>query len=124
MELLNVRSVQRLADMRFVAGLFEKREIVDELDQYIYKGDHNPRLCGDIKWRAAHMNSENSYWESVRSDISWQLSEGSALSMHGPLTSNRALERMVDKQALGQHSFFKNAQLVRDSFRTFYRTDG
>ena len=111
--------------MRFVAGLFKSSEISDELDhQYIYRGDHNQTLRDDVKWRAGHMNTENSYWESVRSDISWQLSDGSSLSMNGPLKSNRPLERTVDQQALAQHPFFKNAQLVRDSFRTFYRSDG
>ena len=70
MELLNIQSAQRLADMRFVASLFESRQVVDEPDKHVFRDDHNARLRCDVKGRAHHEGIENFHWESVRSDIS------------------------------------------------------
>jgi len=54
----------------------------------------------------------------------WQLSEGLAMGMQGPRDGLRPLTRYVDKQTLSSHPFYKDAQLVRNPFRTFHRGDG
>ena len=42
----------------------------------------------------------------------------------GPRDGLRPIQRHVEKQVLGAHPFYKNAQLVRNPFRTFHRSDG
>ena len=123
-ELLNVRSLQALTDLRFVGGLSEDIELTRELDRLTFLGDNNASLRSDIEWRANHIGTDISYWESVGSDMPWQLSEGGALNMNGPFKGNHSAKREVDRQMLAQHPFFENAQLVRDPFRTFHRSDG
>ena len=123
-ELLNVRSSQNLNDLRFIAGLSKDQELTQELDQITFEGDNNEKLRPDIEWRAEHVGTEISYWESVESDIPWQLTEGGALHMKGPSKGARITKRESNRQSLASHAFFKNAQLVRDPFRAFHRSDG
>ena len=42
----------------------------------------------------------------------------------GPKDCLQPLSRFVDKQALSNHPFYKDAQVVRNPFRTFHRSDG
>ena len=123
-ELLNVRSLQNLVDLRFIAGLSRNKDITKELDQHTFRGDHNTGLQRDIEWRADHLGMEVNYWESVGSDLPWQLSEGSALYMNEPFKGNRGTKQDIDHLSLARLPFFKSAQLVRDPFRTFHRSDG
>ena len=123
-ELLNVRSLQELTDLRVVASLSKDTELTRELDRLTFQGDNDASLRSDIEWRASHVGTDIGYWESVGSDMPWQLSEGSALNMNGPFKGSRSAKREIDRQMLAQHPFFKTAQLVRDSFRTFHRSDG
>ena len=46
------------------------------------------------------------------------------MGMQGPRDGLRPLSRHVDKQTLSSHPFYKDAQLVRNPFRTFHRGDG
>ena len=115
-ELLNIRSLQDFTDLRFVAGLRKDTKPTSELDRLTFQSDNNLSLRSDIEWRANHVGTNISYWESVGSDMPWQLSEGGALNMNGPFKGSRSTKREIDRQMLAQHPFFEHAQLVRDSF--------
>ena len=124
MELLNVRSLRSFTDLRFISSVFKKIHLCNELDHDTFQSDKNAKLRSDIEWRADHVGTAISYWESVESDMPWQLSEGSALYMSGPFKGIRATKRDIDHQALARHPFFEECQLVRDPFRAFHRSDG
>ena len=123
-ELLNFRSLQNFTDLRFLASLSRNNRLTRELDQLTFQGDNNATLRSDIEWRANHVGTNIGYWESVGSDMPWQLSEGNALNMNGPFKGHRTAKRDIDRQSIARHPFFENAQLVRDPFRTFHRSDG
>ena len=46
------------------------------------------------------------------------------MGIQGPRDGLRPLTRHVDRQTLSFHPFYRNAQLVRNPFRTFHRSDG
>ena len=122
-ELLNIRSLQNLNELRFIARLSNDHELTQELDQITFEDDNNEKLRPDIEWRAQHVGTDVSYWGSVESDIPWQLAEGGALHK-GPTQGARITKREASRQSITNHAFFKNAQLVRDTFRAFHRSDG
>ena len=123
-ELLNVWSLQNITDLHFVAILSKNKWLARDLGQLTFKGDNNAMLRSDIEWRADQVGKSISYWESVGSDLPWQLLESSALYMNGPFNGKRTTKHDIDHQTLARHPFYKNTQLVRDSFRTFHRSDG
>ena len=124
-EVLNFRHRDNFQEMRDVWTLLHQRtELGEALNESTWKGDQNASLHHDVDWRADHLAMEPTFWNLVDSDMPWQLSEGVALGSQGPKDGLRPVVRHVDRQTLAQHSLYRNAQLVRNPFRTFHRGDG
>ena len=124
-EVLNFRHRNNFQEMRDVwLMLHGRKELDDDLNESTWKNDHNASLHHDIDWRADHLAMEPHFWNLVDSDMPWQLSEGLAMGSQGPKDGLKPIARHVDKQTLSTHPFYKDAQLVRNPFRTFHRGDG
>lgn len=121
----NFRHREHFQEIRDVFLLLHKNEeLLGDLNESTWKADQNASLHSDINWRAGHLAMEPSFWNLVDADMPWQLSEGIAMGAQGPRDGLRPIARHVDKQTLSSHPFYKNAQLVRNPFRSFHRVDG
>ncbi|KAL8944271.1 MAG: hypothetical protein Q9216_000566 [Gyalolechia sp. 2 TL-2023] len=124
-EVLNMRSQKNFQEMRDVYLILSNLTGLDEeLDQISFKNDQNSSLQSDIQWRAGHRAMTAGYWNLVASDMPWQLDEGLAMGIRGPLEGLQPITRHVDPQMLSTHPFFKDSHLVRNVFRCFHRSDG
>lgn len=124
-ELLNFRHQENCQEMRDVYLLLHKnKELLEDLNESTWKADQNASLRSDIDWRADHLAMDPHFWNLVDSDMPWQLSEGLAMGSQGPRDGLRPIGRHIEKQALSYHPFYREAQLVRNPFRTFHRSDG
>lgn len=124
-EILNFRHRENFQEMRDVYLLLnKKKEMHEDLNESTWKADRNASLHSDIDWRADHLAMEPTFWNLVDSDMPWQLTEGLAMGAQGPRDGLQPIARHVDKQVLSSHPFYKDAQLVRNPFRTFHRSDG
>lgn len=124
-EILNFRHRENFQEMRDVYLLLnENKKLHDDLNESTWKADQNASLHSDIDWRADHLAMEPNFWNLVAADMPWQLSEGLAMGTLGPRDGLRPIVRHVDKQILSSHPFYREAQLVRNPFRTFHRGDG
>ena len=124
-EILNFRHRDNFQEMRDAWLLLHNmHELDQDLDESTWKSDRNASLHHDIDWRADHLAMQPTFWNLVDSDMPWQLSEGIAMGSQGPKDGLRPIARHVDKQTLSSHPFYKDAQLVRNPFRTFHRGDG
>ena len=104
--------------------LREEKNLLEDLNESTWKADRNASLHTDVEWRADHLGMDADFWSLVDADIPWQLSEGIAMGPMGPKDGILSIPRNVDKQTLSSHPFYENAQLVRNPFRTFHRSDG
>jgi hypothetical protein len=85
----------------------------------------DPEMVKDLEWRAKHLGLESDYWSDVLPDVPYQITEVNALQdPPGPLDGPCPLSSKPIEQTLWDHPFYKNAQLVRNSFRCFHRSDG
>ena len=125
-EVLNFRHRGTSQEMRDVYLLLHNNEaLLPDLNASTWKADQNASLHSDVDWRADHMALGHDFWTLVASDMPWQLSEGLAMGTGGsPKDGFRQINRQIDKQILSLHPFYKDAQLVRNPFRTFHRSDG
>ena len=125
-EVLNFRHRGTSQEMRDVYLLLHNNEaLLPDLNASTWKADQNASLHTDVDWRADHMALGHDFWTLVASDMPWQLSEGLAMGTGGsPKDGFRQINRQIDKQILSSHPFYKDAQLVRNPFRTFHRSDG
>ncbi|KAL8945436.1 MAG: hypothetical protein Q9211_000039 [Gyalolechia sp. 1 TL-2023] len=124
-EVLNMRSHKNFQEMRDVYLILSNLTELDEkLDHSSFKNNHNPSLQSDIQWRAGHRAMSAGYWSLVASDMPWQLDEGLAMGIRGPLEGLQPIARHVDPQMLSAHPFYKDSHLVRNVFRCFHRSDG
>ncbi|KAL8962656.1 MAG: hypothetical protein Q9193_000974 [Seirophora villosa] len=124
-EVLNMRSHRNFQEMRDVYMILSNlRELDKELDQCTFVNDENPSLQSDIEWRAGHLGVTANYWNLVASDMPWQLDEGLAMGIMGPMEGLQPIGRRIDRQALSIHPFFRDSHLVRNVFRCFHRADG
>ncbi|KAI4186950.1 MAG: hypothetical protein L6R41_003145 [Letrouitia leprolyta] len=124
-EVLNMRSHKNFQEMRDVYLILSKlTELHEELDQSSFKNDENSSLQSDIEWRAGHLAMTANYWNLVASDMPWQLDEGLAMGIMGPLVGLQPITRHVDPQMLSTHPFFRDSHLVKNVFRCFHRSDG
>lgn len=96
----------------------------EPLDWECHRGDRNPKLRGDLEWRAEHLNTELTFWELVASDMPWQISDGLPICASGPLGRIKPVINSYDFRILSSHPAFLDAQLVRNEFRFFHRSDG
>ncbi|KAL9629688.1 MAG: hypothetical protein Q9164_006768, partial [Protoblastenia rupestris] len=124
-EIFNFRHRQNFQEMRDVYLLLrDRQELQHDLDQSTWKADQNASLHHDIDWRADHLALEPTFWNLVSSDMPWQLSEGLSMGSLCPKDGLAPIGRHVETQTLSMHPFYKDANLVRDPFRTFHRGDG
>jgi len=124
-EVLNFRHRDSFQEMRDVYILLnEREELWPDLNASTWKADQNASLHHDIDWRADHLAMKPDFWTLVSSDMPWQLTEGLAMGTQGPKDGLQPISRHVDRQTLASHPFYKDAQLVRNPFRTFHRGDG
>lgn len=124
-EILNFRHRENFQEMRDVYLLLHENKVLHEdLNESTWKSDQNASLHSDIDWRANHLAMDPTFWNLVDSDMPWQLSEGLAMGSLGPRDGLRPVSRHVDKQTISSYPFYKDAQLVRNPFRTFHRGDG
>jgi hypothetical protein len=85
----------------------------------------DPEMVKDLEWRAKHLGMESDYWTDVQADIPYQITEVNALEYpSGPLDGPCPLSSSIVEQTLWDHPFYKNAQLVRNPYRCFHRSDG
>lgn len=95
----------------------------EALANKIFEGDCNAYLEDDVRWRAYHLQLDLEYWEVVKSDLPWLLSDGS-LIMKSAAATKPEPNLFLRKQTLQEHWAYKDSYLVRDSFRCFHRGDG
>lgn len=125
---------QNMRDVyRFLHG---ETKLTKELNTQCWKGfkpkseTGKDEVLDNLKWRNTHLGlaedwqTLTDYWTASISDISRQLAEGLSKSKWGPLAGLHPTLWQSDKQALHKHGFFSSAQLVRDPFRCFHRSDG
>ncbi|PGH03793.1 hypothetical protein AJ79_07269 [Helicocarpus griseus UAMH5409] len=96
----------------------------EPLNWECHRGDRNKSLRADLEWRADHLNTDLTFWELVASDMPWQISDGLPICASGPLGRIKPVVNSKDFQILSSHPAFLDAQLVRNEFRTFHRSDG
>ncbi|PGH07860.1 hypothetical protein GX51_01570 [Blastomyces parvus] len=96
----------------------------EPLDWECHRGDRNAKLRGDLEWRADHLNTELTFWELVASDMPWQIADGLPICASGPLGRIKPVINSYDFRVLSSHPAFIDAQLVRNEFRFFHRSDG
>ncbi|KAL8720978.1 MAG: hypothetical protein Q9225_002260 [Loekoesia sp. 1 TL-2023] len=124
-EVLNMRSNKNFQEMRDIYLILSNlTELDEELNQSSFKNDENSSLQSDIQWRAGHIALAANYWNLVASDMPWQLDEGLAMGVRGPLVGLQPITRHIDPQMLSTHPFFKDSHLARNVFRCFHRSDG
>ncbi|KAI4125314.1 MAG: hypothetical protein LQ338_004328 [Usnochroma carphineum] len=124
-EVLNMRSHKNFQEMRDVYTILSNfKALDDELDGSSFKNDLNSSLQSDIQWRAGHLGVTANYWNLVASDMPWQLDEGLAMGIMGPIEGLQPIGRKINRQALSLHPFFRDSHLVRNLFRCFHRADG
>lgn len=124
-EVLNMRSHENFQEMRDVYMILSNlKELDDELNQCSFENDKNSSLQSDIEWRTKHLEVTANYWNLVASDMPWQLDEGLAMGIMGPMEGLQPIGRQIGRQALSIHPFFRKSHLVRNVFRCFHRNDG
>ena len=124
-EIYNLQHRENFQEMRDVYLLLRDRiDLHKELDESTWKSDRNASLHHDINWRANHTATEPTFWNLVSTDLPWQVSEGLSMGCLVHKDGLQPLSRFVDRQALAKHNFYKDAQVVRNPFRTFHRGDG
>jgi hypothetical protein len=85
----------------------------------------DPVMVDDLEWRAKHLGLETDFWADARADIPYQLTEVNAIEYpSGPLDGPCPLSSSILQQTLWDNPVYKNAQLVRNPFRCFHRSDG
>ena len=98
-------------------------EIQDILDQKVFDSGHNQYLAKDVRWRGHHLRLKPTFWQTVKSDLPWLLSDGD-LNMKSPAAVSRETNLELKKQTLQDHPVYRDAYVARDSFRCFHRGDG
>ncbi|KAK2801874.1 hypothetical protein FQN51_005023 [Onygenales sp. PD_10] len=122
---LSFRHREEVEDLRDTYCLLSKLEHLDDiLDAECHCGDRNPELRKDLEWRAQHLNVDLNFWELVASDMPWQIADGLPIRQNGPLGRIKPLMSSMDFRVLSSHPAFQDAQLVRNEFRFFHRSDG
>ncbi|KAG9236267.1 hypothetical protein BJ875DRAFT_372475 [Amylocarpus encephaloides] len=126
-EMLTLHGQDYCSALHHVACLLkEDKDVTAKLNEqtFAYLGDEAGGLKQDVLWRTNHVKAEGGYWETVESDIPWELSQGTAIDMSGPGRAHRTIDMNREVQALTKDPFFKDAQLSRVPFRCFHRADG
>ncbi|KXT17013.1 hypothetical protein AC579_7416 [Pseudocercospora musae] len=124
-EQLDLRKKSTMDDSRDLLRIIELQEkFSSTLDRGIWVGDNNDNLKKDVEWRAQYVGKPIEFWDLAKSDLPWQLSEGSHFSMNGPANGVRTTQLEGTHQSLSRHAFFQHAYLARNPFRTFHRNDG
>ena len=127
-ELLNVRERQILQEKADVFNMLRNCDnnvfdymLCSDLNSANWEADQNPSLRADIEWRAHHLGRNHTFWDLVRSDLPWQLTEGIRSDVDEP---DMHYIPEFENQILSQHGVYSKAVVVRDSFQSFHRTDG
>ncbi|KAI9774155.1 MAG: hypothetical protein M1840_005248 [Geoglossum simile] len=124
-ETLNFRSRENIQEKRDAFLILSKLDRLEHrLNQISNDSINNGRLGEDINWRAGHHGTTADYWNLAGIDMPWQLSEGISTDNPRPRDNLSPISRNINRQVLSKHSFYKNAQLVRNPFRCFHRPDG
>ncbi|KAL8664490.1 MAG: hypothetical protein Q9202_003040 [Teloschistes flavicans] len=124
-EVLNLRSHKNFQEMRDVYLLLRGfKELEEDLDRCSFKNDENSSLQSDVEWRAGHLDMPASFWTLVASDMPWQLTEGLAMGIRGPMEGLQPISRHIDQQMIATHPFYRDSHMVRNIFRCFHRSDG
>ncbi|KAF2398200.1 hypothetical protein EJ06DRAFT_127188 [Trichodelitschia bisporula] len=124
-ETVNIRSRTEYDTMR---DIYKLRTIISsltrDLDTLSTEG-LSSALRNDIDWRAEHLGVKAGYWDLIKSDIPYELTQTVALqNPPGPLDGPAVDGLENEFQALWDHPFYENAHIVRNKFRTFHRADG
>ena len=136
-EVLNLIDRSRFQKMRDVYHfLHDEYTLTEQLNEDCWAGfEPSSQTKGlgvldDLRWRTTHLGlaqdwkSLPDFWTAGCADVPWQLVEGGARPVYGPLDGLDATLWQSDKQALHSHRFFGSVQAVRDVFRCFHRGDG
>jgi hypothetical protein len=119
-EYINVRDVFKILSSRVAAN--------DPLKSQLNASSRtsmDPVMVDDLEWRAKHLGVKTDFWSDVRADIPYQLTEVNAIEYpSGPLDGPCPLSSDIVQQTLWESSVYKNAQLVRNPFKCFHRSDG
>ena len=101
-------------------------EIRNELDCSTFANSQSKTFVKDVEWRAGHLRQSSGYWDMVASDLPAQLSEAMALFGDGPIGVGavRPRKRDLDPCMIAKHPQYRDALLVRSTFRCFHRSDG
>jgi len=86
--------------------------------------DMGKRQRHDLVWRANHLGKRLDFWDMVRADFPYLLTE----RLVGQLSPrNRKLRNLIGtppEQAISANSIFNNAMLMISPLREFHRSDG
>ena len=84
----------------------------------------SPKQKSDLEWRANHLSKKLDFWDMVRADFPYLLTE----RLVGQLSPrNRKLRAMIGSspdQAISTNEIFNNAMLMISPLRQFHRSDG
>ena len=127
LDILQLRNRKELQQQRNVFDLLKPlEEIQPALDQCALANNRNSSFERDLEWRKIHLGKGLGYWDTVVTDIPYQMSDGVALPAFGPVRAGSLGKerRKLDPTALTKHDHFRKSQLVRNVFRTWHRSDG
>ena len=125
-DILQLRNRKELQLQRNAYELLRPLETIQPaLDQSALANNRNNSFEKDLEWRKIHLGRQLGYWDTVATDLPYQMSDGVALPAFGPI---RAVvgntKRKLDPTVLHKHDHFQKSQLVRSLFRTWHRADG
>jgi hypothetical protein len=124
-ETYNLRNRQDVQDMRDVQTILRQYQEFDEITQHLNKSaldGFTDDFKQDLEWRSDLLGLELDFWQLASVDFPRQLEVG-RLWHFDPLAVRQSNPR-VDKQAFAAFPYYKNVQIVRQSFRCFHRADG
>jgi hypothetical protein len=128
-DVLDITHKDEYRDIRDVYKMLSSKVTVnDSLKEQLNTSSRtsmDPVMVDDLEWRAKHLGLKTDFWSDVRADIPYQLTEVNAIEYpSGPLDGPCPLSSPILQQTLWENAFYKNAQLVRNPFRCFHRSDG
>ena len=86
LDILQLRNRKELQQQRNVFDLLKPlEEIQPALDQCALANNRNSSFERDLEWRKIHLGKGLGYWDTVVTDIPYQMSDGVALPAFGPV---------------------------------------
>jgi len=88
-------------------------------------GEHEySPLHDDIEGKYFHLDIGRGFWDMVRADLPWQLSEGTRASIHDTDIGTNPPALSIEAPMLPRHPKYEGAVFVRDPLQCLPRSDG